>query len=649
MKKIILFLLISLFGLFFTACGGELETTVELEQDLSGCRTMKYVISKEDFSENSNVSIGVAEKQIATKCPAEFEYEFKQTEDEYILTFTMPFASLEDAQAKMEAVAGKTCEIAFYQGEGVFCEGFSYEEKFDAELLFSWFEDVLVNCGCVNISYQSYIIEKSNTTIFYGGKKYTAKDTVVAKDFSYIEINNLEIATYVNGDGTYDRTLAMSIQEVNLNKKRAAIEAFMAKSIPTCGEGEWSEENGMHTHTVTLKKLSETQMQDAMRTYTHSEDTIFETRDGEADAESYVLLSREISYAEYLDLREYGSNEAGQVNVTYIQQNENMSGELYFYLNEYRDWDVFNIFGDEWKVWNFNNQQTDKVGDGIQTYPLSYLDKISLVYKGSYFFDVTQLEWDTKVYSQKKIENEIAFSLAKETSAEETDMLIRTCTKKIEEEKLSGVTVKKEETDGIQKVVFTMKGSDLEINKARGVLTHVNYDEKDDLEEKSMIMCFEEAGIMSLTKTIVFEETVWPAGFLAQPDSYKKKIPILYSLEIAGKEIEQSTDVPAKILYGENYTEAARVGVVRETVNFMGILWMLLIVLGLISLTLGMVFFLLAVIKKYRNNKKEKAQGISKEKPMPERIPVVKEETPSYDAAEQLVADLFGQNSDSDS
>ena len=50
-KKFLFLMLITIFMLVLTACGGSLETTVNLNTDLSGTRTMKYVITKSDFAE----------------------------------------------------------------------------------------------------------------------------------------------------------------------------------------------------------------------------------------------------------------------------------------------------------------------------------------------------------------------------------------------------------------------------------------------------------------------------------------------------------------------------------------------------------------------------------------------------------------------
>lgn len=649
MRRIILLMLMSLLGLLFTACGGTLNTTVELEQDMSGRRIMKYEVSKEDFQEYSNVSIAVAEQQVSRNCPEGWQYEFKQTQDSYVLTFIMPFSSIEDAQTKMEAVTGSagSCGISYYQASGVFCEGFSYEEAFEAESLFTWFKDVLVNCGCVDLSYLTYIINESETKLLYGGREYHASDTLVAKEFSYISIEGIEISTYVNGDGTYNRTLTMSMQEVNLEKRKEKILAFMEESVPDGASGEWTKKNGMHTHTVTMQNLSAEEMQKAMQTYTHSEETIFETREHEAQEEDYALLTREISYAEYMDFREYGSSAKGEVRIQYVQNNENMDGELYFCLNKFSDWKISSIFGEEWRFWNFSDNETDKVGDGVQTYNLSYLDRVSLVYRGVYYFDVTEVAWNTEVWSQNNLESQLIFFLEENTFEEETDALVYACEQKIAKENLTGVTVEKVKIKGLQAVVFTFTGSDSDINRVRRILTETQGSSVDVLKEQSLLACFEEKNLYSLTKTIVFEESVWPQGFLASPESYGKELKVTYSLVVAGEEMSKKEGVPSEVYYGGEYQDEVRIGVIHETLNPMAVLFFLLIAVGVISILVGVMFLLIAVMKKIRKAQNKKARVSSEVTPVAQKHIVSNENKPTYDAAAELVADLFGADSDS--
>lgn len=644
MKKIILLFLISMLGLFFTACGGKLNTTVELESDMSGRRIMEYKVSQKDFQEYANVSIAVLEQQIAQKCPEGWTYEVEETTDSYVVTFIMPFSSIEDAITKMETVTGSigSCEVSCYQAQGVFCEGFAYEEKFEAESILQWFKDMLVNCGCVDLTYISYVIDESETKLIYTGKQFVSGNTLTVKDFSYIKIDSIEIATYVNGDGTYNRTLAMSIRETDLNKRKEKILNFMEESIPTGASGEWTEVNGMHTHTVTLQNLSAEEMQEAMQTYTHSEETIFEIREHESEEEAYALLAREISYAEYMDFREYASSADGEVSINYIQQNENMKGELYFCLNEYKNWNISNIFGEEWRLWNFNQSDTEHVGDGIQTYPLHYLSKVSLVYRGIYYFDVTEISWDTEVKSKDQIETQISFLLSEDTVEEETDALILACEQKIAEENLKGVTVEKAKVKANEVILFTLSGTDNEINHARKVLTNTYDDEADVLEEKSAVACFEEAGMLSLKKTIVFEESVWPEGFLTAPENYQEELKVAYSLTIAGQEFSSKENIPSVIHYGGEYTDEMRVGMIHETVNMTAFLLIGATVFGVISVLVGIALVIIAMLKKGKIRKDKKTRVPVAVTPVRESVVKSNDNTSIYDAAEELAADLFG-------
>ena len=79
-KKFLFLMLITIFMLVLTACGGSLETTVNLNTDLSGTRTMKYVITKSDFAEYVSGDITAVDATIQANVPEGLTYVLSEDE-----------------------------------------------------------------------------------------------------------------------------------------------------------------------------------------------------------------------------------------------------------------------------------------------------------------------------------------------------------------------------------------------------------------------------------------------------------------------------------------------------------------------------------------------------------------------------------------
>ncbi|MBR4965462.1 MAG: hypothetical protein IKY53_03120, partial [Lachnospiraceae bacterium] len=127
-KKLLFLMLITAFLLMFAACGGTLDTTVNLNEDFSGTRVMKYTVSKSDFNEYVSGDIASVDATIAANVPANLTYAFSEDESNYIATFTMNFSSLEEQSAQASALINDGGEYStnFLVGESVFSKGFVY-------------------------------------------------------------------------------------------------------------------------------------------------------------------------------------------------------------------------------------------------------------------------------------------------------------------------------------------------------------------------------------------------------------------------------------------------------------------------------------------------------------------------------------------
>lgn len=614
MKRVLFLFMLTFLCAFFTACGGELTTIIELEQDMSGRRIMKYEISKEEYAEYVSDPIAAVDSKIRANCPEELQYELEETKDSYIAVFTMEFASLEEAEEKITPLAreGEEYVIDCFIPEGVFCEGFFYEERFEAEAVMDWFVRLMNNTGYVEGGRVSNFIDKSLVILKYGGEIYSANSKIRVEEFSYVGVSELRIITHVNGDGTYDRTMELDISEFELKKKEQEIRLFMENSVPENAEGKWSQVVGMYTHTVSMKQMSAEQMQEAMRFYTHSEKTSFAEGEPEVfdDAEQYVLLSSDVCYEEDLDLKEFTPGSGGDVPITYQIKNANMIGELYHSIDGILPWDPL-LLRDKWLIASPESQFSGLLGY-MPTYDLLRTRDISLRYNGKFYYDVSEIYWNTEVKEKDNIRTEIVFIIPETVTDESISALVRNCRARIDEspEPLK-VTATAKEVNGQNGISFLYEGSDSDHVLAREYLTHWKEDASEFCEAPTPISCFEESASPALTKTCVFEEYVSPMGYIDLPNEVYRDIPIYYNLDMPEKTKEafrlteaKDGSLQAEFTYGVDDLFNEPVGAITTAMNATGVSFLLLMITGVLSLVTVVVFFVMGIVKGIRKKRK---------------------------------------------
>lgn len=616
-KKLVFLLTIAAFLLMFTACGGYLDTTVTLNDDLSGSRVMKYTIPKSDFDEYVSGDINAVNETVAANVPEGLSYSLAEDESNYIATFTMNFSSLEDAAAKASALIndGSEYEINFAVGESVFSTGFVYEEGWYTESLMSWFETLMVNSGYVSSGDQSYIIESSTSRVSFKGETIECDSKVYASTMDYIPIENVRIFTDVNPDGTYNRKIELDISDANLKLKEDEIKAFMEKSIPANAKGEWTADLGMNTHTVTIENVSAEEMQAAMRTYSHGDKATFATAQPDEEGVSAVLLAENACFDEYLDMAAYGCNSYGSVRVYYYLNRERLEGNL-----------KMNISTDESGEETFQTPYADwdETYSAYNRYDFYDIRESQIAYDGQYYYHFGNVEWNTVVKSEKKITRDIVLVFDDGTSEEQGKLIEERIEAYVaESEEKLGIDVSTELTEeAFTSMTIRLEGNAQEISDAYAYLTGYQHD--DD------IICVEEDRWIGFTKDCVFSETVHTGGLLGPTFSTNEywDIPLKYTLDMPGGE-------PVWASYTDSVYDADEGLIIVETnapgynpitaqsTKFapMGLVFIFILLASIVFFFIGVACIVLGIMKKAKNkgqNAAPAANAVKEETKAPE-------------------------------
>lgn len=597
-KKLLFLMLITAFLLMFAACGGTLDTTVNLNEDFSGTRVMKYTVSKSDFNEYVSGDIASVDATIAANVPANLTYAFSEDESNYIATFTMNFSSLEEQSAQASALINDGGEYStnFLVGESVFSKGFVYEEDWYSTSVMSWLETLLVNSGYVSSSNQSYIFNDEVSRVSYKGETVDSGNQISVSTMDYIPIENIRIFTDVNSDGTYNRKIELDIIDANLLANEEDIKAFMEESVPAGAEGKWVSELGMNTYTVAIANATAEEVQAAMNTYSHSENAKFVTSElTEEDTMTKVLFAENACFDEHLDMAAYGCNSEGSVRIYYYINKEKVQGQL-----------KYDVEVDEtgYETSSTAYPDFDEMNQAYYKYDLRELRETDIEHAGQYFYHFGNIAWDTKVKGAKKITREITLVFDDGTTEEQSKVLEEKIKAFIDasEEKLD-VSVSAEKSEELPAMKLIFKGSAMEIAKAYEYLT--GFGRSDD------IFCVEEERWIGVTKACIFEESVRMAGLVnaAYGDEYWA-IPVSYTLDMPGidpnKKNYDETNYDAKkgLIIAETVAnDSINMGAVTNKFAPMGIVWILVLLASIVCFLVGVAGIVIAIIKKVKSKK----------------------------------------------
>lgn len=633
MKKRILFLMmITVFLLMFAACGGTLDTTVNINEDLSGTRIMKYTISKSDFNEYVTGDIASVDATIAANVPANLTYALTEDESNYIATFTMNFSSLEDEAAQATALIndGGEYKTTFMIGESVFNTGFVYEEDWYSTSVMGWLETLLINSGYVSNSNSSYIFNDEYSHVSYKGETADSDNKISVSTMSYIPIENIRIFTDVNSDGTYNRKIELDITDANLLANEEEIKAFMEESVPSGASGDWVADLGMNTHTVSVSNVTAEDIQKMMKVYAHSENAEFVTSElTEEDSMIKVLFAENACFNEHLDMSAYGCNSYGTVQVYYYINKEKVSGQL-----------KYNIEVDETGYENFSTPYGDYDENNASycKYDLREIRETEMRHAGQYLYHFDNVSWDTVVKGANKITREITLVFDDGTTEDQSKVLEDKIKEYVDasEDKID-VKVSVVKVEEMPAIKLTLKGTAFEVEEAYSYLT--------GLDRSNSIMCVEEEKWLGFTKACIFEEAVYMSGLINTPygDEYWS-IPVKYTLDMPGFDLNKKnydeTTYDAKkglILAETRSNDSITMGAVSNKIAPMGVVWILVLIASIVLFFAGVVLIVISIVKKTKAKKASAQPATNNEAPVAtEQQAVVKEEVKEETTSEEV-------------
>ncbi|MGV3103976.1 hypothetical protein [Rothia sp. 32237D007AR] len=229
--------LLSIIALVLTACGAAVNTTLSIDDNLSGSRTMVMEIGTSD-SESTSLKGGLpaVDESIKRHLPAELEYSGISTDDKGSrATFTLKFSSVDDYQTKVESLlksSGKDLEptIVINLADTGLVTGTTVQENFTSAQLLGWLGDALKADGVYS---DGNIFSGTEETIVHvGGKDHKTNSTIKVSDVTDNGVPSLGVQLIFEDDGTYTGRVAFGSTTPLGSVKQGYVDTYISENAP---------------------------------------------------------------------------------------------------------------------------------------------------------------------------------------------------------------------------------------------------------------------------------------------------------------------------------------------------------------------------------------------------------------------------------
>ena len=331
MKKTFILFISFIMAVLLCGCGAKVDADVQISDTGSGSRT--FVVSMAKSELKGMISKDKVENSIKKSCPECLESTFAEDGKNYTATFVLNFDSVEDYEQKLNTFCKKSADVNLEITPSPFMQKVVYSENLTTKEMLSWLVDALIGDGVVDAKYRNSVFETVQTSLTLGGREYDAGEgRITVNEEKYCSVESIDLYTMPAEEGKFSRVIKFNLQDAEYSKNEQAIRAFMEESIPAGGTGVWEDdtEAGRKTFSVSLTGLSASEMAEAMKAYTRSDDCSFTEEDS---PNAVGVFCKDAAFSESLNFSAYACNSSGTVKVNYMFDENLTGGDLMDKLN----------------------------------------------------------------------------------------------------------------------------------------------------------------------------------------------------------------------------------------------------------------------------------------------------------------------------
>lgn len=237
----------------------QVENLMKITDDFVGERVVTLDLGT-DFDKNEERTKNL-EKVIQEGCPPNMSYRTEKKDGNYRCVFVLSFSSLEEYKTKVASIIGKQIAIAYGYTDTVLSKGTYYKEDFDGMELVNWLSDDLYEKG-----YKDLVLDMQSTSnvVKYNNEVFSSKTSVLNTSTvkgQAVESVTIDTVNYKNG--SYDRTLILSVPITTYNNLGASLEELMKNRVAEEAKfSGWTSNNGLMEFTVKYEKIDIERLQE---------------------------------------------------------------------------------------------------------------------------------------------------------------------------------------------------------------------------------------------------------------------------------------------------------------------------------------------------------------------------------------------------
>lgn len=452
-----------LFVFLLTGCSGStVDTSLTINEDLSGCRAIDMSVTKSNIDEYVQGTEADVESCLEKALPSDLSYTVKEQEDKVVFHFDLEFDSVSDYEKKVEAITDKDVNISISISDSVWTSGIFIEEDFESQDLLEWFKQALVDEELISESNGDSLFGSGSTQVVYGNETYSCSSRIRVDETVTQGIDSIDVLTTVKGLDNFDRKIIFKVPESSMNENGAKISEYM-KSLAKSGMTfEETKEDSMTVFSYEAKSLNMSDLETFMKTIFGKDNVTLSKEEPQGtDSSAFSFYSLFIENVKFTDFV------VGNAT-TYCNYYTAINNEF-----QVRDTRNMGFYGDDYESYQYPGYADLKTGFYVRS---DSVLELAFMIKRSLVVDTLNISTERKGSKWKR---QIEIGFEDEVDEEVRDLVLERINSKYQEdiqaaveneeaseEDFGNVEVKGNEKDGFWKLLLEQKGTSEQMNRS---------------------------------------------------------------------------------------------------------------------------------------------------------------------------------------
>lgn len=592
-------MILMLAALTMSGCkaGSSIDTTLTVNQDMSGSRVMKIAIDDSVVQENFSGTMEQLQELVKTTCPADLSWSYDDSEGVKTFTFVMNFTGIDDYKTKVSNLLGGERQITMEAPDSIWVNGVNIQEDFTSQDLMDWLKTAVVEAGFVTSENAGQVFSMGSTEVVYNGESRSSGNYVNVNTISYLKLNSVKLFIEVLDMSSYHVSLRFEVPESSMSAKGDEIRAYIQSVAPA--DSEQKEEtlsDGGVAFVIGKQFIDQAGLVSFCQSVFGGENASFtEVEDGKAGTPFEFVQCNEmkINLSNYVSSQGYGTD-------FYVLMKTPSGYSSTVNGNAGYDYDATNYPG--YKLMESCGMYGDErtfVLKVMKSFAVSQLDvettqKMGSKWKRATTFVLAEVPKDEELALMVSRFEERVGKVQEETeetpeqsetveSGEATEASESTAESEEKKEPEYSVKIESEKKDGAS-IVITQTGQDYELNRSAALLFGGSWE----------LTCAEEKGFAKVKKDkVVVDKVDYSRVLSSLPENFVMN----YELKLAGINSFEYTNVSDDYLKEQTggsleaaFTDTnAKVEWVGTSTDLLAVLFWVLIAAGCVMLVIGVL------------------------------------------------------------